>query len=116
MITYWVDSTTNPASPRLMRRVGSGLPNAVAFELEAFKLTYDIANSVNNPAHVRMIAADLTTGGACNPLVCSANQIRKVNVTLAIRSEKRSAESGFYHNTLFTQVALRNLAFVDRYE
>lgn len=116
MITYWVDSTTNPASPRLMRRVGSGVPNAVAFELEAFRLTYDIANSVNNPAHVRMIAADLTVGGACNPLVCSANQIRKVNVTLAIRSEKRSAEIGFYHNTLYTQIALRNLAFVDRYE
>ena len=63
-----------------------------------------------------MIAADLTVGGACNPLVCSANQIRKVNVTLAIRSEKRSAEIGFYHNTLYTQIALRNLAFVDRYE
>ena len=37
-------------------------------------------------------------------------QIRKVNVTLAIRSDKRSAETGYYHNTLFTQVALRNLA------
>jgi hypothetical protein len=50
------------------------------------------------------------------PLVCSPNQIRKVNATLAIRSDKKSAESGYYHNTLFTQVALRNLAFVDRYE
>jgi prepilin-type N-terminal cleavage/methylation domain-containing protein len=116
MITYWVDSTTNPASPRLMRRVGTGTANAVAFELEAFRLTYDIANSVNNPAHVRMVAADLTAGGACNPLVCSPNQIRKVNVSLAIRSDKRSSETGYYHNTLFTQVALRNLAFVDRYE
>jgi type II secretory pathway pseudopilin PulG len=116
MITYWVDSTTNPASPRLMRRVGTGAPNAVAFELEAFRLTYDIANLVNNPAHVRMVAADLTTGGACSPLVCSPNQIRKVNVSLAIRSDRRSAETGYYHNALYTQVALRNLAFVDEYE
>ena len=36
-------------------------------------------------------------------------------MTLAIRSEQRNANAGFYHNTLFTQVALRSLAFVDRY-
>ena len=34
---------------------------------------------------------------------------------LAIRSAKRTRENGFYHNTLFTQVALRNLSFVDLY-
>jgi prepilin-type N-terminal cleavage/methylation domain-containing protein len=117
MVSYWIDSTTNPASPRLMRQVGSGTANAVSFELEAFVLTYDIANGTNNRANVRMVAADVnTTGGACTPLVCSPNQIRKVNATLAIRSDKKSPSSGYYHNTLFTQVALRNLAFVDRYE
>jgi prepilin-type N-terminal cleavage/methylation domain-containing protein len=116
LVSYWVDTTTNPASPRLVRRVGAGPVNAVAFELEAFRLTYDIANGVNNPAHVRMVAADLGTGGACTPLVCSPNQIRKANVTLAIRSDRRNAETGYYHNTLYTQVAMRNLAFVDRYE
>jgi len=116
MVTYWVDTTTTPASPRLMRQIGSAAPNAVAFELEAFALSYDIANGVNNRAIVRMVDADLTTAGACAPLVCSPNQIRKVNATLAIRSDKKMSTGGYYHNTLFTQVALRNLAFVDRYE
>ena len=29
--------------------------------------------------------------------------------------EANNAEPGYYHNTLFTQVALRSLSFVDRY-
>jgi prepilin-type N-terminal cleavage/methylation domain-containing protein len=115
MITYYVDTTTNPASPRLVRRMGAAAPNAVAFELEAFRLTYDIADGTVNPAGVRMDATDLTITGDCAPFACSANQIRKANVTLAIRSEQKNKQTGYYHNTLFTQVALRSLAFVDRY-
>jgi hypothetical protein len=54
-------------------------------------------------------------GGSCAPSACSPNQIRKANVSLAIRSEQRNKQSGYYHNTLFTQVAMRSLSFVDRY-
>ena len=35
---------------------------------------------------------------------------------MAIRSEQRNKQAGYYHNTLFTQVALRSLSFVDRYQ
>ena len=115
MITYFIDTATDPTSPRLLRQINAGAPNAVAFELEAFRLTYDIADGVVNPATVRMVAADLAAGGACGASACSPNQIRKANVTLAIRSARRTTEAGFYHNTLFTQVALRSLSFVDRY-
>jgi prepilin-type N-terminal cleavage/methylation domain-containing protein len=115
MITYFVDTTTNPESPRLMRQIGANAANAVAFELEAFRLTYDIADGTVNPAGVRMDATDLTTGGACAPFACSANQIRKANVTIAIRSEHQGKQAGYQQNALFTQVALRSLAFVDRY-
>jgi prepilin-type N-terminal cleavage/methylation domain-containing protein len=115
MITYYVDTLTNPASPRLMRQINGQPANAVAFELEAFRLTYDLANGVTNPVGVRMDDDDLGVAGACAPSACSPNQIRKANVTLAIRSEKKNASAGYYHNTLFTQVALRSLAFVDRY-
>jgi prepilin-type N-terminal cleavage/methylation domain-containing protein len=115
LITYFVDTTTNPASPRLVRQMNGGTPNAVAFDLEAFRTTFDIADGVGNPATVRMDATDLGGGGACAPSPCSPNQIRKANVTLAIRSESKNQQSGYYHNTLFTQVALRSLAFVDRY-
>ena len=115
MITYFVNTTADPNSPRLMRQIGAGAPVAVSFELEAFRITYDLADGVTNPANVRMVAADLAAGGACGASACSPNQIRKANVVLAIRSARRSRENGFYHNTPFTQVAMRNLAFVDRY-
>jgi prepilin-type N-terminal cleavage/methylation domain-containing protein len=115
MISYYVDTTTNPTSPRLIRRINAGAANAVAFEIEAFRLTYDIADGTANPSGVRMDATDLGAGGACAPFACSPNQIRKANVAIAIRSERRNAQSGFYHNTLFTQVALRSLSFVDRF-
>jgi prepilin-type N-terminal cleavage/methylation domain-containing protein len=115
MITYFVDITANPASPRLVRQVNGNTPNAVAFELEAFRLTYDIADGTLNPAGVRMDATDLGTGGDCAPFACSPNQIRKANVALAIRSERPNKQTGYYHNTLFTQVALRSLSFVNRY-
>lgn len=115
MITYFVDTLTNPASPRLVRQLGAAPPNAVAFEMEAFRLTYDIADGTVNPAGVRMDATDLTVGGDCAPFACSPNQIRKANVSMAIRSEQRNKQTGYYHNTLFTQVALRSLSFVDRY-
>ena len=115
MITYFVDTATNPASPRLVRQIGANPANAVAFELEAFRLTYDLADGTVNPASVRMDANDFTNGGDCAPFSCSTNQIRKANVALAIRSAQRNQQSGFYHNTLYTQVALRSLSFVDRY-
>lgn len=115
MITYFVDTTTDPQSPRLMRQIGAGTANAVAFELQAFRLTYDIADGTVNPAGVRMDAADLSTGGACAPFACSSNQIRKANVTIAARSEHETREAGYSQNVLFTQIALRSLAFVDQY-
>jgi prepilin-type N-terminal cleavage/methylation domain-containing protein len=115
MLSYFVDTTTNPASPRLVRQMNGGARNAVAFEIEAFRMTFDIADGVGNPATVRMDATDLGAGGACAPSPCSPNQIRKANLTLAIRSEQKNQQTGYYHNTLFTQVALRSLSFVDRY-
>jgi hypothetical protein len=115
MISYFVNTTANPASPRLVRQINANAANAVAFEIEAFRLSFDIADGTGNPSGVRMNATDLGVGGACAPFACSANQIRKANVTIAVRSERRSKETGFYQNTLFTQVALRSLSFVDRF-
>ncbi len=122
MITYFIDIATDPTSPRLMRAIGGAPANAVGFEVEAFQITYDIADGVLNPTNVRMVAADLAGAGACNDPgtpggeSCSENQVRKTNIVLAMRSRTRNQQTNdFYHNTLFTQVALRSLAFVDRY-
>jgi prepilin-type N-terminal cleavage/methylation domain-containing protein len=124
MITYYIDATTDPQHPRLVRRINNGDPlvfnnnlgTAVAFDIESLQVTYDLADGVGNPANVRMVAADLNGAGACDPDPCSPNQIRKVNILLAGRSRiPMRGTQQFFRNTLVTQVSLRSLAFVDRY-
>jgi hypothetical protein len=49
-----------------------------------------------------------------NPL--APNQIRKVNIALAVRSRDRSKYTDdFFRGTITSQVSLRSLALVDRY-
>lgn len=125
MITYYVDATTNPARPRLVRRIGNGDPfafdnnsgTAVAFDVENFTVSYDLVDGVNNPANIRFEGADLAAGGTCGADACNPNNIRKVNVVLAGRSRRALGNTGtFFRNSLTSQVSLRSLAFVDRYQ
>jgi hypothetical protein len=126
MITYYLDATTDPTRPRLVRRVNNGDPTtynnnlgtALAFDVENLQITYDLVDGVNNPADVMFTAADLagTTGGRCAPNPCSPNQIRKVNITLSGRSRIPLRQTKqFLRNTLTTQVSLRSMSFMDRY-
>jgi len=124
MLTYYLDNTLDPTTPRLIRHMNWGDPNAavnrrgqtVAFAIENLQFTYDMLDGVTNPSNVRMVDADLTIAGACAPSPCSPNQIRKMNVFIAGRSaEPFSATKRFFRNTLSTQVSLRSLALVDRY-
>jgi hypothetical protein len=124
MITYYLDNTLDPTTPRLIRHVGWGDPLAavnrrgqtVAFGIENLQFTYDMVDGVNNTANVPMVAVDLTAAGACAPNPCSPNQIRKANVYLAGRSARRFSKTNrFFRTALNTQVSLRSLALVDRY-
>jgi prepilin-type N-terminal cleavage/methylation domain-containing protein len=125
MITYYVDATTDPRHPRLVRRINNGtatgfnntLGTAVAMDIENFQLSYDISNGTNNPGNVKMVAGDLTTGGACAPVACAATQIRKINIALSGRNRTlgNNPRTLPLRNTLQSQVALRGMAFVDRY-
>jgi type II secretory pathway pseudopilin PulG len=125
MITYYIDATTSPNRPRLVRRIGNGDPftfnndsgTAVAFDVENFTVSYDLADSVNNPAGVRFEGVDLAAGGTCGDFACNPNNIRKVNVALSGRSRRALTNTTtFFRNTLSSQVSLRSLAFVDRYQ
>src|SRR5690606_16414802 len=107
MISYYIDATTDPQRPRLVRRINNGhetafdnsLGTTVAFNVENLQITYDLANGVSNPANVRMVAADLNGSGACSPDPCSPNQIRKLNVMLRARSSARlTATQQFFRN------------------
>ena len=120
MISYYIDATTDPRRPRLVRRINNQAGTAVAFDIENFQVSYDLADSVTNPANVRMVAEDLANpnvSGRCFPSACSPNQIRKVNVMLSARSKTiMKGTSQYLRNRLLTQVSLRSLAFVDRYQ
>jgi|WetSurMetagenome_2_1015567.scaffolds.fasta_scaffold123931_2 prepilin-type N-terminal cleavage/methylation domain-containing protein len=124
MITYYLDTTIDPTTPRLIRHMNWGDPavalnlrgRTVAFAIDRFIVSYDMVDTVNNFSNVRMVAADLASGGACGSSPCSPNQIRKVNLSISGRStEVSSVTKQYVRNSLATQVSLRSLALVDRY-
>ena len=124
MITYYLDNTTDPAHPRLVRRINNGSPTsfdnnsgtAVAMDVENLTFKYDINDGAANPANIEMNGNDMGGTGACAPNVCNLNQIRKANVTLGARSFNAvNPTARVYHNTLASQVSLRGMSFVDEY-
>jgi prepilin-type N-terminal cleavage/methylation domain-containing protein len=124
MISYYLDVTTDPDHPRLVRRMNNGAWNnfdntggtVVAFDVEGLSFSYDLADGVTNPSNVRMNDDDMAGTGRCAPSPCYPNQIRKINISLAGRSRlPRRGTRQFFRNRLTTQVSLRSLAFVDRY-
>jgi type II secretory pathway pseudopilin PulG len=105
LVTYYLDMTTDPTMPRLIRRVNNRPGQVVALVLEDLQLSYDLVDGVTNPT-------DVKTPTAPN----SNNQIRKANVFLSGRSSStvRNTNNYLYRN-LTTQISLRSLAFVNRY-
>jgi hypothetical protein len=124
MISYYLDNTIDDdaaahPSHELGRpgRAGQHARADGGLRRENLQITYDMVDGVTNPSSVRMVAADFTNAGACAPQPCSPNQIRKMNVFVAGRSTERFSATGeFFRNTLTTQVSLRSLALVDRYQ
>jgi hypothetical protein len=125
MISYYLDNTTSPGRPRLVRRINNGHPTvfnntlgtAVALDIESLRFTYDINDGGTNPSSVRFLPVDFTDTGDCAPDACSPTQIRKINVTLTGRSQSlANPQSRVYRNTLTSQVALRGMALVNEYQ
>jgi hypothetical protein len=100
LVTYFIDNAVDP--PRLMRQINYNTARAVAVGIDNLQISYDIADGITNPVNVKT---------PTNP-----NQIRKVNLYLSSRSRDRSQSGQYLRNSLATQVALRSLAFVDRYQ
>ncbi|NWG14766.1 MAG: hypothetical protein HXY20_14670 [Acidobacteria bacterium] len=105
LITYYLDTITDPVMPRLIRRINSRPGEVVALVLEDLQLSYDLVDGVTNPANVESPVPPN-----------SPNQIRKVNILLSGRSSAVIRNTGQYlHRNLTTQVSLRSLSFIDRY-
>ena len=126
MISYYLDTSIDADVPRLIRHMNLGAEGVdiaqrrrtAAFGIDNLQVTYDLVDGTTaTMSNVRMDATDLTTDGRCDPSACSPNQVRKVNVFVAGRSRQRFSQTGrFFRNTLNTQVSLRSLALVDRYQ
>ena len=105
MVTYYLDYTTSPTTPRLIRRINNSAGQVVGLVLEDLQLSYDLVDGVTNPTNVE-------TPVAPN----SNNQIRKVNIFISGRTDAVIQNTNDYlRHSLTTQVSLRSLAFVDRY-
>lgn len=112
MITYYVDNTTTPGTPRLVRKVNNFEPQALAGVIEDLDLTYDLVDGVNNPSEI----TSLPYTDNVAQVTYNSNQIRKVNIHVGVRSETISRPTQDYiRNHISTSVDVRSLASVDRY-
>ncbi|HEY6444453.1 MAG TPA: prepilin-type N-terminal cleavage/methylation domain-containing protein [Candidatus Acidoferrales bacterium] len=125
LISYYIDSTTDPLHPQLMRQVNYpnypaanpvNPPQAIADNIEALSFSYDITGSLA-PGGTYPAGA----GNAPGPVAPDGpNQIRAANIFLAGRSEAfdqstTSASPQFLRNNLSTQVSIRSLAFLNTF-
>ncbi|MGH9773593.1 MAG: prepilin-type N-terminal cleavage/methylation domain-containing protein [Candidatus Acidiferrales bacterium] len=107
MISYYIDNTTNPKDPRLMRQVNFNPPQILSDDIEDLQFAYDVINAV----------ATVPANDARAPVAPdSPNQIRKVDVYLSARSDQLFSQTGQpFRTNLWTQVSSRSLSFVSRY-
>lgn len=101
VISYFVESTTM----RLMRQLNAFAPVPVAETVENLQITYDTFDDATLAA-----TANLPTAGGV------PNQIRKVNISINVRSPQPETRNGRYDRfAARTSVSIRNLSFNDRY-
>jgi len=106
LVTYYLDFTEDPEPPRLIRRINNDPGRTVALILENLQLSYDLVDGVSNPTAVKVPVSPN-----------SPSQIRKANILLSGRSAVINRATGeFLRRSLTTQVSLRSLSYIDRYE
>lgn len=117
VVTYFIqmqpgpDGVLNTADdvPVLMRQVGAKKAIPVAEYVQNMQLLYDIFDAGAGPAGT--YTASLLGSGVAN-----ASQIRKVTVSLTLRSEFRTPRGSYHTLTVSSAVSPRDLSFSDRYQ
>jgi type II secretory pathway pseudopilin PulG len=105
MITYYITLDENDV-PQLIRRVNYGPERVVTVGIENLQLSWDLVNGTTNPTNVEAFSTTLFEG-----------QIRKANLYIAARSiADRPGTDEPFRTSLSTQVSLRSMAFVSRYD
>jgi Tfp pilus assembly protein PilW len=104
VVSYYLDNTTLPGVPRLVRQVSGHTPVPVAENVVALQFTYNLYNSG------AVVYAD---GGLSEGL--TPNQITAVNIVhLSIRNQVKGT-SGYQGMDLQTTISGRNLTFTNSY-
>jgi prepilin-type N-terminal cleavage/methylation domain-containing protein len=104
MITYYLDNVTDPTHVRLIRQVNFNPGQVVGETLENLQFTYNFNDGVT---------ANKTTV----PTGYSESQIRSVNIFIGARSvNKYSQNNRYIRNNFQTQVTLRSMAYVNKYQ
>lgn len=110
MITYYVHEAT-AGQPRLMRALNMHPAQALAGVVEDLQFQYDLVDGSNTVSNVDGVP--YTVSG----LTYTASQIRKVKISIGVRSETRSqATRDYMRHYVTTVTSLRNLAYVNRYD
>lgn len=102
MVTYYLRLAPD-GTPQLIRRANYGPERVVATGIENLQLTWDLVDGLNNVTSQEDFADE------------SEGQIRKANVYMAGRS-RRIGTGQPTRSSLTTQVSLRSMAFVSRYD
>jgi hypothetical protein len=109
-ITYFLDNTTTPGTPTLMRLVNARVPVPVAENVADLRFTYDTYDSTG-----ALLNATGDGGmGLATPI--SPSLIRTINLAhLTMRSQLQGKE-GYQSMDIQTSVSARNMSFTDRYK
>jgi prepilin-type N-terminal cleavage/methylation domain-containing protein len=104
MVSYWLDNVTDPIHIRLDRAVNFNAPQPVGETLENLQFTFNFNDGV---------AVNQST----IPTGYSESQIRSVNLYMSTRSTSMLGQTKQYARENFqTQLSLRSMAYVNRYQ
>jgi len=106
MVTYYLDNVTDPLHVRLIRRSNWNPGQPVGETIENLQFKYNFVDGVTNPS-----------GQPSIPAGQSESQIRSVDILLGARSTNAWGQNHTYLRSNFmTQVSLRSMAYVSRYQ
>ena len=107
MVSYYLDTTTDPTLPRLVRQVNDGARLAIALGVENLQLTYDLVDGVTNPTNVETPVA---------PEQPESDPQGQPVPGGAVARHQTCRRNQYLRNSMATEVGLRSLSFVDRYQ
>lgn len=106
MVSYYLDNITAPPNTRLIRRVNWNAGQPVGETIENLQFKYNFIDGVTNPS-----------GQVTIPTGESESEIRAVDVIVGARSTSSWQQNHTYLRSNFmTQVSLRSMAYVNRYQ